>query len=288
MTLKKILSVLAAAIVLCASAPSVFADDDAVMGEEYTGFDNNTVNLYDSNLDSEYALDVSYIIASFEVVGYSEDGGFAMKMIVNDQGDANDYYFLTLATNSWATVDSGYGTVNNPIEPTGEGIYNVKFNVSDLGEISNIKFNLWQGTAKLFGVAYLDAEGSVLHTDGTVKTSDKGCYTPEDGKVEEFLISSTTQDETTEAATGETQVVTISSDDSSSQSKSSIMSKKMPWLFNLLSADVFGLRVVWILVGVFFLLGAALIVTAITLSRKHKRIEKKDESKKKFKEKYGD
>lgn len=283
MNFRKTLTAALAAAALAVGTGSAWAENTVELGGEYTGYDSETVDVYDNDL-GDYALDTYYIVASFELAEFDSDGGFAFKMVVNDDGSANDFYFLTLTTNSWATVDSGYGVVENPIVPTETGIYNVKFDVSSLGELTNIKFNLWQGTVKLYGVAFLDSDGNALYVDGEIKTSTAGCYTPEDGQVDEFVIGNaeTTTEESTETTTEAAEVVTIETA-TDTESSESIMSSKMPWLFNLLSSSVFGIRVVWLLVGLFFVIGVVLIVIAIALIKKKKRDAKKAAKNKSFK-----
>ncbi len=284
MIFKRVLSVVCTVFMTAFIPITVFAEDEkAVIGTEYTGTSEAPVVMFDEDLSYDYSLEIEAVVVSFELVDYNDNNGFAMKMVVNDQSNSNDYYFLTLSTNSWATVDTGYGVVNNPIEPTGEGIYNIKFDVSDLGEMTNIKFELWQGTAKVYGVYYLDESGNVLHSSGEIVTSTKGCYTPKEGKVSEFNIGSQTASETTETIQQSTQIVTVSTDGSGQKSESTI-SKDMPGIFNFLSKTVFGIRIVWIIVAILVIIGVSFIVVGAMMSRKkHKKEagfkkEKKDKA----------
>lgn len=281
MIFKRLLSVVCVFVFAACAAVTAFAEDvEPVLEEVYTGTDEAPVNIFNEDLSYDYSLKMESVIISFELVDYNDNNGFAMKMVVNDKTDSNDYYFLTLATNTWATVDSGYGVVNNPIEPTGEGIYNVKFDVSDLGEMTNIKFELWQGTAKVYGVYYLDESGNVLHSSGEIVKSTMGCYTPEEGKVSEFSIGSVSESEAAESTEASTQIITVATDDSSQKSESTI-SKDMPGLFNFLSKTVFGIRIVWILVVLFVIIGVSFIVAGAMMSRKkHKKESGKEKEKK--------
>lgn len=284
MIFKRLLSVVCVFMLAAFASVTAFAEDEGpTLGNEYTGTEDAPATVFNEDLSYDYSLKMASVVISFELAGYNDNNGFALKMIVNDKTDSNDYYFLTLATNNWATVDTGYGVVNNPIEPTGEGIYNIKFDVSDLGEMTNIKFELWQGTAKVYGVYYLDEDGSVLHSSGEVKTSTMGCYTPEDGKVSEFNIGSEEESEAAESTEASTQIITVATDDSSQKSESTI-SKDMPGLFNFLSKTVFGIRIVWILVVLFVIIGVFFIAAGVMMSRKkHKKEiglkkEKKDKA----------
>lgn len=284
MIFKRALSVVCTVLMAAFIPITAFAEDvEPTLEDVYTGTEESPVSMFNEDLSYDYSLKMASVVISFELVDYNENNGFAMKMVVNDKTDSNDYYFLTLSTNTWATVDSGYGVVNNPIEPTGEGIYNVKFDVSDLGEMTNIKFELWQGTAKVYGVYYLDEDGKVLHSSGEIAKSTKGCYTPEEGKVSEFSIGSATESEATEATEELTQIITVATDDGSQKSESTI-SKGMPGLFNFLGKTVFGIRIVWILVVLFIIIGVLFIVAGVMMSRKkHKKEvdlkkEKKDKA----------
>lgn len=265
MTFKRAISVLLSMLVLSSVPIYSNAEDLPSLDTSYTGFDSEPAVIYNDDLSYDFSLDIASVVISFELEKYNDEQGFALKMVVNDMTDSNDYYFLTLATNSWAMIDTGYGVVNNPIEPSGEGVYNIKFDVSELGEMTNIKLNLWQGTAKINGVAYLDKNGKTLKKDGEIKAADKGCYIPGKGKVSDFII------EDVETATTEspTETVTINTQSNQDNNNSeSIMSKRMPFLFNLLSADILGVRIVWILVVIFLLLGVGFITAAVILTRK--------------------
>lgn len=279
MVLKRVLSAVCAALTAAFIPITVFAEDEIpAIGTEYTGTDEAPVVMFDEDLSYDYSLDIASVVVSVNLVGFNEKNGFAMKMVINDKTDSNDYYFLTLSTNTWATVDSGYGVVNDPIEPTSKGIYNLKFDVSDLGEMTNIKFQLWQGTAKLNGVYYLDKNGKVLHSSGEIVKSTMGCYTPKDGKVSEFSIGAA-EAEATEAST---QIITVSTEASSEKSESSL-SKDMPGLFNFLSKTVFGIRVVWILAVLFVIIGVSFIVVGAMMSRKKHKKEQVNSKEKKEK-----
>lgn len=266
MTLKKALSVLMACLLISALPIAAYADNKMPLNTSYTGYDEDPAIVYDDDLSYDFSLDIASVIVSFELEKYSEEQGFALKMVVNDVTDSNDYYFLTLATNDWALVDTGYGVVNDPIEPVGEGNYNVKFDVSKLGEMTNIKFNLWQGTAKIHGVAYLDEDGNLLDITGSIETADQGCYVPGEGKVSDFDTSKLQQPVTQ----GQTETVTINTNGADSTKTKSIIGQRMPWLFNVLSAQFFGIRIVWILVVFFLLLGIGFITAAILLTRKRR------------------
>ncbi len=268
MTLKKALSVLLSLLIMSVMPViAVSAENQMPLDTSYTGYDEEPAIVYDDDLSYDFSLDIASVIVSFELEKYNQEQGFALKMVVNDMTDSNDYYFLTLSTNEWATVDSGYGVVNDPIEPIGEGSYNIKFDVSELGEMNNIKFNLWQGTAKIYGVAYLDKDGNLLNKTGEIKSADRGCFVPGKGKVADFNIV-----EYEEPATqSQTETVTINTQSSTSAKTESIMSGRMPWLFNFLSAQIFGIRIVWILVVLFLLLGAGFMTAAILLTGKRRR-----------------
>lgn len=266
MTLKKALSVIMACLLISAVPIAAYADNKMPLNTSYTGYDEDPAIVYDDDLSYDFSLDIASVIVSFELEKYSEEQGFALKMVVNDVTDSNDYYFLTLATNDWALVDTGYGVVNDPIEPVGEGNYNVKFDVSKLGEMTNIKFNLWQGTAKIHGVAYLDEDGNLLNKTGSIETADQGCYVPGEGKVSDFDTSKLQQPITQ----GQTETVTINTNGADSTKTKSIIGQRMPWLFNVLSAQFFGIRIVWILVVFFLLLGIGFITAAILLTRKRR------------------
>lgn len=281
MIFKRVLSVVCAAFMAAFIPITAFAEnEEPTFGEGYTGTDEAPAMVFNEDLSYDYSLKMASVVISFELADYNDKNGFAMKMVVNDQNNSNNYYFMTLATNSWATVDTGYGVVNNPIEPTGTGIYNVKFDVSDLGEMTNIKFELWQGTAKVYGVYYLDESGNVLHGSGEIVKSTKGCYTPKDGKVPEFNIGTASVEETTEVTEASTQIVTVATEVGSQKSESTI-SKDMPGLFNFLSKTVFGIRIVWILVVLLVVIGIAFIFAGAMMSRKkHKKEQGKVKEKK--------
>lgn len=281
MILKRVLSVVCAAFIAAFIPITAFAEDEnPAFGEEYTGIDEAPVMVFNEDLSYDYSLKMASVVVSLELLDYNEKNGFAMKMVVNDQSNSNDYYFMTLSTNSWATVDTGYGVVDDPIEPTGKGIYNIKFDVSDLGEMTNIKFELWQGTAKVYGVYYLDESGNVLHSSGEIVRSTKGCYTPEDGKVSEFNIGAAPVEETSEVTEASTQIVTVATDDGNQKSESTI-GKDMPGLFNFLSKTVLGVRIVWIIVVLLVIIGVSFIFAGAMMSRKkHKKEQGKVKEKK--------
>ncbi len=288
MILKRVLSGVCAALMTFLIPITAFAEDETLeLDTEYTGYDEDPAIIFDEDLSYDYSLDIASVEVSFELVSFNEENALALKSLVIDQPSANDNYFLTLATNCWATVDSGYGVVENPIEPEGEGIYNLKFDVTAEGEMTNIKLELWQGTAKVYGVYYLNEDDEIIHSSGEIKTSTVGCYTPTEGKVDEFVLTEqqTTTEETTEETTeAETEIITVTtteSDDSSS-------SLKDVGIFDLLSAEIFGIRIIWILAVLFLIIGILFIVAGAMMSRKkHKKeraeTDKKDKKNKKDK-----
>ncbi len=175
-----ILSVMTLIICMIFPSLSAFADDELTyeIGKEVTAENNADTYFFDESFGSDVAVNAMKLVASVTVVDFNSSNGFAMKFIINNNTNSNDFYFLTMETNSWA-----YSGANNPIEAESKGTYTLEFDLSSLGQVFSIKGDLWQGTMILNGIQLVDDKNKEIVTYGNIIEPTVGYYKAGEGKV---------------------------------------------------------------------------------------------------------
>lgn len=185
MNIKKALcstvGVLILIICLICSAFSGFAyniEPTYEIGKKITAENNVDTYFFDESFGSDVAVNAMKLIASVTVKDFNANGGFALKFIINNNTTSNDFYFLTMDTNSWAYTDT-----NNPIEVKSKGTYTLEFDLSNLGQVFIIQGDLWQGTMILNGLQLVDEDNKELATYGSMIEPTVGYYKAGEGKI---------------------------------------------------------------------------------------------------------
>ena len=197
-------------IIMClmSSALSCFADDTELtyeIGTEYTAVNDADTYFFDESFGSEVAVNAMKLIVSVTVVDFNANGGFGLKFIINNNPDSDDFYFLTMNTNSWASYET-----KDPIETESKGTYTLEFDLSNLGQIANIQGDLWQGTVVLNGLQILDADDKELISYGNIIEPTVGYYKAGEGKIKNTTTAQTTTTQSiTSAATSANQTVSV-------------------------------------------------------------------------------
>ena len=196
-------------MLLTVTALPAFADDDELtykIGKEFTAVNDADTYFFDESFGSEIAVNAMKLIVSVTVVDFNANGGFGLKFIINNNPDSDDFYFLTMGTNSWA-----YNETKNPIEADKKGTYTLEFDLSKLGQVASIQGDLWQGTVILNGLKLLDKNGKELTSYGDIIEPTVGYYKAGVGKVANTTTaeSSTTAVSTTTVSETESQTVSI-------------------------------------------------------------------------------
>lgn len=181
-------------MLLITSALPVFADDNDLtyeIGKEITAENDADTYFFDESFGSDVAVNAMKLIVSVTVVDFNANGGFGLKFIINNNSDSDDFYFLTMDTNSWAYTDT-----KNPIEAEKKGTYTLEFDLSELGQVASIQGDLWQGTVILNGLKLLDKNNEEIDSYGNIIEPTVGYYKAGVGKV----VQKTTAETTTTAA----------------------------------------------------------------------------------------
>lgn len=191
------MSIVTFIMLLITSAFSSFADDNDLtyeIGKEVTAENDADTYFFDESFGSDVAVNAMKLIVSVTVVDFNANGGFGLKFIINNNTDSDDFYFLTMDTNSWAYTDT-----NNPIETESKGTYTLEFDLSELGQVASIQGDLWQGTVILNGLKILDKNNKELDSYGNIIEPTVGYYKAGVGKVVQKTTAetTTTSEETT-------------------------------------------------------------------------------------------
>ena len=197
MGLKSAVRVAISSIVIMLLITSVLpaaADDDNLtyeIGKEFTAENDADTYFFDESFGSEIAVNAMKLIVSLTVVDFNANNGFGLKFIINNNSNSDDFYFLTMSTNSWA-----YSGTKNPIEADKKGTYTLEFDLSKLGQVASIQGDLWQGTVILNGLQILDESGKELTSYGNIIEPTVGYYKAGVGRV----VNTTTAETTTTSA----------------------------------------------------------------------------------------
>lgn len=185
------------------SALPVFSDDTELnyeIGKEFTAVNDADTYLFDESFGSEVAINAMKLVVSVTVVDFNANGGFGLKFIINNNSNSDDFYFLTMDTNSWA-----YNETKDPIEVKKKGTYTLEFDLSELGQVATIQGDLWQGTAVLNGLQLLDKDDKELALYGSIIEPTVGYYKAGKGKIKNTVtVQSTTTQTSTDVQTSTT------------------------------------------------------------------------------------
>ena len=199
---------IASLVLLITSVLPAYADDNNLtyeIGKEFTAENDADTYFFDESFGSEIAVNAMKLIVSVTIADFNANGGFGLKFIINNNPDSDDFYFLTMNTNSWANTQT-----KDPIEANSKGTYTLEFDLSKLGQIASIQGDLWQGTVILNGLQILDSEGNDLITYGNIIEPTVGYYKAGVGKVSKTTTAKTTTTSTSvSTATSANQSVSI-------------------------------------------------------------------------------
>lgn len=208
-------------MLLITSVLPAFADDSNLtyeIGKEFTAENDADTYFFDESFGSEIAVNAMKLIVSVTVADFNANNGFGLKFIINNNSNRDDFYFLTMNTNSWA-----YSGTKDPIEADAKGTYTLEFDLSKLGQVASIQGDLWQGTVILNGLQILDDKGKELATFGNIIEPTVGYYKAGVGKVVNTTTAkTTTTSASTTTTTADNQTVSIATTIISNNSDSGI------------------------------------------------------------------
>ncbi len=193
---------------LMSSVLPAFADNTELtyeIGKEITAVNDADTYFFDESFGSEIAVNAMKLIVSVTIADFNVNGGFGLKFIINNNTNSDDFYFLTMNTNLWASTET-----RNPIEAESKGTYTLEFDLSEMGQVASIQGDLWQGTVVLNGLQLLDEDNKELALYGNIIEPTVGYFKAGKGKIKNTTTAqSTTTQTTTTTTTAQNQTVSL-------------------------------------------------------------------------------